>query len=160
MKDQVYVIPKGVDRRTVADDMARLSTMPEAYNRLYAFDPVTKTWLYTALAKGLHTSWPGHGGYPPEYDPRERQWYVDAMASEDEGEPTWTVLPDVSSRTIALTCSMVINGPDGKPAGVTRHRRAAQERARGTETADGMGEGRHSHACLGRPRGLSRQAGR
>ena len=118
---QVYLPPSGWPAGKVTDAMKQLSTMPETYQRLYGFDPKSKTWLYTALSDGVHTCWPGHGGYPAEYDPRNRAWYKRAIASAAKGvwAPLWTVLPDVSSGSVSMTCSMAIHGPDKTPAGVT-----------------------------------------
>ncbi|MBN1942815.1 MAG: SpoIIE family protein phosphatase [Phycisphaerae bacterium] len=117
-REQVFVIAPGVNPESVQQDMARLSTMPEAYARLYQFDPSMKTWMYTALESGFHSSYPGHGGYPGDYDPRVREWYRKAK-QQDTLEPVWTIFPDVSTRTVTLTCSMSVFRPNGDFAGVT-----------------------------------------
>jgi sigma-B regulation protein RsbU (phosphoserine phosphatase) len=117
-KEQVYMPVRGVDVKTLRRDMALLSTMPDAYRRLYQFDPATKTWMYTGMESGFHTSYPGHGGYPPEYVPRKGEWYLEARKNTPN-EPTWTIFPDVSTRTVTLTCSMNVFRPNGEFAGVT-----------------------------------------
>ncbi len=114
---QVCVLVAGVDRKAAADDLARLSTMHEAYRPLHESNAKRISWQYTSLETGIHTSYPGHGGYPPDYDPRKRLWYTQAR---EEGSLTWT-LPavDVSTRTVALTLAMPVHYPDGSFAGVT-----------------------------------------
>ncbi|HDY65198.1 MAG TPA: hypothetical protein ENH84_03055, partial [Phycisphaerae bacterium] len=114
--EQVYFPVRRVDRKAIARDMACLSTMPAVYYKLYQSNSKMMSWLYTSLESGFHSSYPGHGGYPPEYDPRVREWYT--TAKETPG-PVWTLLPDVSTRTVSLTCSMSVLRPNGDFAGVT-----------------------------------------
>jgi len=115
-REQVYFVPRGVDPDAIAADLARLATMPEAYDFTYRSNPELMYWQYTSLQSGFHTSYPGHGGYPPEYDPRTRKWYQDAR---DHGSVTWIVMPEVSTRTVALTVATPVRRPDGAFAGVT-----------------------------------------
>ena len=114
--DQVYFLARGADKQGAADDMARLSTMPRAYRRIYDSNPSIMYWQYTSLESGLHTSWPGHGGYPEDYDPRKRQWYIGAKTT---GVLDWYLLPDASTRTVTLCAAMPVTKPDGSFAGVT-----------------------------------------
>ena len=114
---QVCFVVSGVDRSAVIDDMKRLSTMPEAYRVLHRSQPEMIFRQYTGLESGLHTSYPGHGGFPPGYDPRGRQWYRAAKAA---GTLTWTPpTVDASTRTVTLGLAMPVRRPDGSPAGVT-----------------------------------------
>ena len=113
---QVFFVVRGTPLDAVSDDLARLSTMPEVYWELYQTNPKLMTWLYTALEVGFHSSYPGHGGYPAEYDPRVRLWYTQAKA---QGGMTWTLLPDVSTRKVTLTVSAPVKRPDGAFAGTT-----------------------------------------
>jgi sigma-B regulation protein RsbU (phosphoserine phosphatase) len=113
---QVYVRATAARGPDVQRDMRLLSGMADVYARLYRMNPPLLQWLYTALESGFHSCYPGHGGYPPDYDPRERLWYKRAR---DEGDLTWTLLPVVSSRSVSLTVSMPVRRPDGSFAGVT-----------------------------------------
>ena len=61
-QEQVYFVIAGVEKDAVAEDMARLSTMPEVYQFVYDSNPDLIYWQYTALESGFHTSYPGHGG--------------------------------------------------------------------------------------------------
>jgi len=114
--EQVYFIVKGVERAAVADDLARLSTMPEVYRFASRSNADLMTWQYTSLEGGFHTSFPGHGGYPAEYDPRTREWYRRAKSEDDL---TWIVMPDVSTRTVGMSVAMPVRRPGGAFAGVT-----------------------------------------
>ncbi len=113
---QVIFAVAGVRQDEAAGDMARLSTMSPAYRELYTADPALLKWHCTSLESGVHSSYPGHGGYPAEYDSRTREWYRRALA---ESGTAWTLIPDVTSRLMNLTCSMPVSGPDGEIAGVT-----------------------------------------
>lgn len=114
--EQVYFVVDGVDRSEVIDDMAALATMPEVYAGIHRAYPELTYWQYTSLESGFHTSYPGHGGYPPDYDPRKREWYV--RAGRQDGL-TWVVMPEVSSRTVAQTVAMPVRDAEGRFAGVT-----------------------------------------
>ncbi len=114
---QVSVLAPGVDKKDVAGDLGRLSTMPAAYKSLHKSNSNRIYWQYTSLESGIHTCYPGHGGYPSDYDPRKRQWYRQART---EGAPAWILpSPEVSTRTIVLTLAMPVRRPDGSFAGVT-----------------------------------------
>ena len=98
-----------------------------------AFDPRDEDLAVHGAGQGRCTPpGPGTGGTPPSTIRAQRLWYTDAMLNRRNlGKPTWTILPDVSSRTIALTCSMADQRiPDGRAGRRHRHRRAPQERAR------------------------------
>jgi len=114
--DQVYFLARGADKQAAADDMARLSTMPKAYRRVYDSNPSIMYWQYTSLESGFHTSYPGHGGYPDNYDPRKREWYIGAKTT---GKLDWYLMPDASTRTVTLCAAMPVRKPDGSFAGVT-----------------------------------------
>ncbi|MDP6542488.1 MAG: SpoIIE family protein phosphatase [Phycisphaerae bacterium] len=114
--DQVYFLARGADKQVAGGDMARLSTMPEVYRRVYDANPSLMYWQYTSLESGFHTSWPGHGGYPEDYDPRKREWYIGAKTT---GELEWYLMSDVSTGTVTLCAAMPVRKPDGSFAGVT-----------------------------------------
>ncbi|MDY6914405.1 MAG: SpoIIE family protein phosphatase [Planctomycetota bacterium] len=115
-QQQVYFLVSGVSRQAVADDTARLSTMPEVYRLLYRCRPDLMYWQYTSLESGIHSCYPGHGGYPTDYDPRRRRWYLAAKQADDL---IWLIMPEVSTRTVAPTLAMPVHRADGSFAGVT-----------------------------------------
>ena len=117
--DQVYFLVAGTPREALSGDLGRLATMPKAYRVVHETNPQVIYWQYTALSGGVHTSYPGHGGYPADYDPRKRSWYTAAIAAKD-GSPTWgPPLVDVTTRAYILSLSMTVRRPDGSVAGVT-----------------------------------------
>ena len=76
------------------------------------------------LADGSHVSFPGHAGYPADYDPRERPWYRAAKAAFNPQAPTGGAVlwndPAVDAATgqVTLTLSKALAGPEGHFAGV------------------------------------------
>jgi sigma-B regulation protein RsbU (phosphoserine phosphatase) len=116
-QQQVCFLARGVDRKDVADDLARLSTMTEVYRFLHRSNRNLTHWHYTSLESGLHTSFPGHGGYRPEYDPRQRSWY---RSAKQAGALVWRPpIVDATTGTIMLSLAMPVHRPDGSLAGVT-----------------------------------------
>ncbi|MCD4824775.1 MAG: SpoIIE family protein phosphatase [Phycisphaerae bacterium] len=130
----VFFAAKGVDKnsKAMARDIARLGAMRQAYEFLQTVSPGVFYWQYTALESGLHTCYPGKGGYPADFDPRKREWYIKAIAragkiaeakargeAVDEDETYWMLLPDATSQQITLTVTMPVRRPDGRIAGVT-----------------------------------------
>lgn len=100
----------------MTNELRQLSTMPEVYKTLHDIQPDLFLWQYTTLRSGIHSSYPGKGGYPDSYDPRQRQWYKDAVFM---GEPTQHTLTDVTTGALILTFSRPIYAGDGRLAGVT-----------------------------------------
>ena len=116
-REQVFKLAPGVQLADVADDVARLAGMVPTYRFVAEEHPDLFYWNYTALESGVHSSYPGHGGYPDDYDPRQRPWYRQAM--ESEGLIWSGPMVDASSRRLIMTAALRVNGRDGKPAGVT-----------------------------------------
>ncbi len=99
------------------DDVLRMEAMHPVYARLHELESARTVWHYTSLENGLHSSFPGHGGYPEAYDPRERPWYRSAVANEG---PVWSLpMVDASSGQVVNTISMAVHRVDGSLAGVT-----------------------------------------
>jgi sigma-B regulation protein RsbU (phosphoserine phosphatase) len=113
---QVYLLPPGVSRESVASDLARLSTMPKAYSFVHQFYPDLLYWQYTALESGIYTCYPGHGGYPFDYDPRKQKWY---KQTKKNNKLSWFVLPEITTQTVTRVVAEPIYSSDGSFAGVT-----------------------------------------
>ncbi len=112
---QSFFVPRGAAETT--DDMRRLAAMDSVYAQLNVANPGLFYWQYTALANGLHSSFPGHGGYPANYDPRQRAWY---QLAQTENDVIWTPpLLDAATRRLLLTAAMPVKDADGKFVGVT-----------------------------------------
>ena len=112
----IYLAP-GVQPQQVLDDVARLSPLWPVYDLIYHSQNGRIYWQYTSLVTGVHQVYPGHGFYPGGFDPRQRPWYVAAMAAPDV---TWgPPAVDAATRRVVLTVAKRVHKPDGAIAGVT-----------------------------------------
>jgi len=114
---QVFLVAPGVDRGAVAADVLRLAGLTPVYQSLCRQYSDQIFWQYTALDVGVHGAFPGHGKYPPGYDPRTREWY--RRAKELQSVCWLPPYVDAVSGKLVLTCAMPISGADGRFAGVT-----------------------------------------
>ncbi len=115
--EQVIRLAPGVAAKSAGKDIARLSRMTATYRDLYKAHSDLFYWQYTSLETGVHSSYPGHGGYPATYDARNRPWYRNAKSA---GKLVWTPpYVDASTRKLTMTASMPIRRPDRSFAGVT-----------------------------------------
>jgi len=113
---QVIFLAQGRKSAEVSDQLKQISSMPEVYKTLHNIQPDLFLWQYTALESGIHSSYPGKGGYPDSYDPRQRQWYKNAVT---KGKPIQQLLTDLTTGTLILTLAEPVYFRDGKLAGVT-----------------------------------------
>jgi sigma-B regulation protein RsbU (phosphoserine phosphatase) len=110
----VVLLAPGTSVADVAEDIERLSVLTASFADIALKMAPTLHWLYVSLENGLHLSYPGHGGYPSGYDPRQRPWYTEAT-----DEIRWTLpLVDASTGRVIVTASKLIRRADGSPAGV------------------------------------------
>ncbi len=114
---QSFLVPGDAASTETNNLMRRLAPLDAVYRQLNDTNPRLFYWQYTTLKDGVHSAFPGHGGYPANYDPRQRAWYASAAAAPDI---IWTPpLLDASTRRLLLTAAMPVHGPDGTVAGVT-----------------------------------------
>lgn len=114
---QVVRVHPQLERRAVADDVARLADMTDVYRQLREGFPEGILWQYTSLESGVHFSYPGKGGISEKYEPRIRPWYV---ASKTLGEFNWSrPFRDVSTGEVVLSLSQPIRDPQQRFIGVT-----------------------------------------
>jgi HAMP domain-containing protein len=98
-------------------DALRLASLTPVYARLSRLDEIGVLWHYTSLENGLHSAYPGHGGYPETFDPRTRPWYREAISKEG---PIWSVpFVDVATRQVVSSVAQAIRDPQGRLVGVT-----------------------------------------
>ena len=118
---QAFLPVRGVSASSLRDDMARLSPMSTAYRQIHDAVGGLVFWQFTALGKGLHCTYPAHGGYPADYDPRLRPWYTLAKERFEKGNAEVWLPPsvDVTTGDRMLSLSKAIRYPDGTFAGVT-----------------------------------------
>jgi sigma-B regulation protein RsbU (phosphoserine phosphatase) len=114
---QAFRIPPGKSGEDFRDDIGRLSSMTEVYRRIHAAHENVILRHYTTLQSGLHSVFPGRGGYPAQYDPRTRPWYLHQIQAPGLA---WSApLVDVVTGEVTLGISMPIYGPNGAFVGVT-----------------------------------------
>lgn len=114
--EQVIFLAAGTTPDKVRKELDRMSHMSETYRTLHNIQPDLFLWQYTSLTSGLHSSYPGKGGYPSHYDPRQRPWYFSAV---DSGETTQTILNDLSTGQLILSLAKPLYRANGDLIGVT-----------------------------------------
>ncbi len=113
---QVFNFAPGVKASAVKGDIERLSHLTPVYLGLSQYLKDLVIWQYTALENGLYTAYPGHGGFPENYDPRKQIWY--SAASDPDSD--WTdQFVDVLTGRRVISISRPIIGPTGQVMGVT-----------------------------------------
>lgn len=105
------------DAESVLDDARRLATLAPFLRELRTSDPGLVFWQFVALESGLHASFPAHGGYPADYDPRLRVWYARSRESLHlDWSPPHT---DVSTRLAVVSATHPLHDAAGRFIGVT-----------------------------------------
>ncbi len=115
--NQVFKLAPGTDGEVAAADIARLSKMNTTLKKLSKRLESIAFWHTTSLKNGLYSSYPGHGGIPRGFDPRQQPWFK--LALEDIGHPWSTPFVDPVTRQVVIAASMPVRRPDGEIAGVT-----------------------------------------
>jgi sigma-B regulation protein RsbU (phosphoserine phosphatase) len=111
-----FLLAPGVNRVDVRDDIARFTSLSPALKGIAGEMVDSLFWIYVSSESGVHISYPGHGGYPREYDPRQRPWYIRARKN---GAITWgPPIVDATTRQLTFTLSAPFFKPDGSVAGV------------------------------------------
>ncbi len=110
-----FFVPTTVDRVDVQDDIKRLSRLSSKIKDIASKLDQNLFWIYTSLESGVHLSFPGHGGYPDDYDARQKPWYLQArhMGGISWGKP----LADTTTNQLITTLSAPLATPDGSFAG-------------------------------------------
>jgi sigma-B regulation protein RsbU (phosphoserine phosphatase) len=110
----VVLLAPGTAASDVTEDIDRLSLLTDDFSDISLSMAPTLHWLYVSLENGVHIAYPGHGGYPAGYDPRQRSWYLEAA-----DEIRWTLpLVDATTGQVIMTASKQIRSADGSRAGV------------------------------------------
>lgn len=111
-----FLLAPGVAMKEVSQDIGQLSFLAPAMKRIASELGDSLFWIYASLESGVHISYPGHGGYPPDYDPRQRPWYERAKKL---GQLTWgDPIVDITTHQLTFTVSCPFYREDGSFAGV------------------------------------------
>ena len=110
-----FLLAPGTRKADEALDIARFTRLGSTLKSIGHQYQGGIYWIYASLESGVHISYPGHGGYPAGYDPRQRPWYKMAVKSNTVN---WLPVVDATTRQLTLTVSMPFRRPDGSLAGV------------------------------------------
>jgi len=111
-----FLTAPGVARKDVRTDIDKFTRLiPTLKNIAHEFGDEL-FWIYASLESGVPISYPGHGGYPDDYDPRVRAWYTRA---KKKGSILWgPPIVDATTRQLTFTVSVPFFKPNGSLAGV------------------------------------------
>lgn len=113
---QVFNLAPGVKASQVKGDIERLSRLTPLYLGLSRHLKGLVLWQYTALENGLYTAYPGHGGFPEDYDPRKQIWY--SAVADSNSDWTDQFVDEMTGQRV-ISVSRGLTGPTGQVAGVT-----------------------------------------
>jgi sigma-B regulation protein RsbU (phosphoserine phosphatase) len=111
-----FLVAPGVARKDVKTDIARFTRLIPTLKNVARQSGRDLFWIYASLESGVHISYPGHGGYPADYDPRVRPWYIRA---KEKGSISWgQPIVDATTRQLTFTVSAPFFWSEGSLAGV------------------------------------------
>jgi sigma-B regulation protein RsbU (phosphoserine phosphatase) len=111
-----FLVAPGVARKDVKTDIARFTRLIPSLKNIAREFGGELFWIYASLESGVHISYPGHGGYPEDYDPRVRPWYTRA---KKKGAILWgPPIVDATTKQLTFTVSAPFFKSDGSLAGV------------------------------------------
>ncbi len=113
----VYRLSPGVDKHAIMASAQRLLPMAEHFRQAHQQFSDLLFWQYISLENGLHITYPGHGGYPDDYEPRQRPWYT---SQKQVLHRQWlTPIVDASSRQMTLSVTRPLLDQSGEFIGVS-----------------------------------------
>jgi serine/threonine protein kinase len=73
-------------------------------------------WAYVGTESGVHMAYPGKSGYPEEFDPRKRPWYVNSLSTKVvQWLPPYV---DIGGRGLMLASTVLLHDDQGGQLGV------------------------------------------
>jgi len=114
-----------IDDPLVLADIKTLLTLTDAFRQSRIFGQGLAAGHYISTKRGVHMKYPGHGGYPPNFDPRMRVWYqlaIELNENDDypQDRPIWSPpIIDASSGRSMISVSMPIRDAAGEIVAVT-----------------------------------------
>jgi eukaryotic-like serine/threonine-protein kinase len=88
----------------------------ETARRIIKDEGLPLVWTYIGLEEGIFAEYPGKSGYPPDYDPRKRPWYINTL--KNDGACWMPPYIDVGGRGLMLPCTSKLFNTEGKLLGV------------------------------------------
>jgi sigma-B regulation protein RsbU (phosphoserine phosphatase) len=109
------LLAPGAPAQAAEEDIDRLSLLADAFLNLTEKLGRSLHWVHVTTESGAHISFPGHGGYPDGFDPRERSWYRNAADDAVHWSPPYV---DAITGQLTMTASRAVRGVDGARVGV------------------------------------------
>jgi len=110
-----FLLAPGNTTDDLAGDIARFTRLSPILKSINHQFGKGLHWVHASLESGVHISYPGQGGYPAGYDPREQPWYKMAKKSKTL---IWLPMVDSTTHELTMTLSMPFMKQDGSVAGV------------------------------------------
>jgi len=111
-----FLMAPGVVRKDVRTDIDKFTRLIPTLKNIAREFGDELFWIYASLESGVHISYPGHGGYPEDYDPRVRPWYIRA---KKKGSILWgPPIVDATTGQLTFTVSAPFFKPNSSLAGV------------------------------------------
>ena len=98
-------------------DIQKLAFAGNDLIAIYRSASAFSLWHYAGFESGVSVAFPGHGGYPADYDPRQRPWYRRAMEGSTVRWLPTTI--DASTGEPVLTAAAPLRDARGQLLGVT-----------------------------------------
>src|SRR5262249_24357542 len=111
----VFKLPKNLDPQSLQSDIQAAARLSSSLRAMYRSSQPPLYRICVTLASGVHMAYPGRGGFPPEYDGRQRPKYRLAV-----GQHTlrWgNAYLDLFDEPL-LPCSFPLHDGEGKFVGV------------------------------------------
>ncbi|MDE2291989.1 MAG: HAMP domain-containing protein, partial [Elusimicrobia bacterium] len=109
----VYHLAPGAEAAVVGEPLARLGRLGDYFAYAARENPWVKS-VYVGDSRGFLLGYPGGEPFPPDYDPRARDWYKKGLS---KGRVTWsTIYPDKDGKPVITVADPYFVG--GKAAGV------------------------------------------
>lgn len=115
LEEPVFYITKGKNYLKKDQNIARLYQLKPELKSFYSEAGTSLHRIYITLNSGLHMAYPGHAGYPSDYDPQKRDWFTQAIAND---QLIWGKFIDASTNQQIFTLSKAVKGRGGKILGV------------------------------------------
>jgi sigma-B regulation protein RsbU (phosphoserine phosphatase) len=105
----LYFAP-GATATPGSEEARTLAGLADEIKAIYTSDG-DLTSVYVATDSGMMLFYPGEGNFPSKYDPRVRQWFVEAEAEKDI---VWSDAPyvDADNHGLVMTCSEAVPSQD------------------------------------------------
>jgi sigma-B regulation protein RsbU (phosphoserine phosphatase) len=104
-----YKAAPDTDIHALREELRISSNMDDIFIPIYNADPHL-TWVYIGTESGFLRIYPWYSGYDPTYDPRIRDFYLNA---KETGNISWTdPYIDAAGQGLMVSCSKPVYSPD------------------------------------------------